>query len=106
MVGISGKKFPRAKGSDKGSQGFASKLARQAISPRGETQRELHSDSSTLAWAGLDLKTGKFVQEFWREKASLHINVKELEAAIATVKSLAKPRERVLLSVDKSVTFS
>ena len=69
-------------------------------------QRELHSDSSTHAWAGLDLKSGKFVQEFWRGKASLHINVKELEAAIATVKSLARPRKKFLLSVDNLVAYT
>ena len=56
--------------------------------------RKLHSDSSNHAWAGLDLKTGRFVREFWREKSALHINVKELEPAIATVKSLAKQGER------------
>ena len=69
-------------------------------------RRELHSDSSTLAWGGLDIGTGQFVQEFWREKSALHINVKELEAAIATVKSLAKKGETVVLSVDNSVAFS
>ena len=46
------------------------------------------------------------MQIFWREKDSLHINVKELEAAIATVKSLARPREKVLLSVDNLVAYT
>ena len=68
--------------------------------------RKLHSDSSNTAWAGVDVQTGTVVQEFWREKGSLHINVKELEAAVNTVKCLAKPRETVHLSVDNSVTFS
>ena len=45
-------------------------------------------------------------QEFWREKSALHINVKELEAAINTVKSLAKRHEKVSLCVDNSVTFA
>ena len=67
--------------------------------------RELHSDSSQTAWAGVDVKSGTLVQEFWREKQVLHINVKELEAAINTVKSLAKPKEHVCLKVDNSVTF-
>ena len=66
--------------------------------------RELHSDSSQEAWAGVDITTGKIIQEFWREKSVLHINVKELEAAINTVKSLAKPGEHVKLKVDNSVT--
>ena len=62
--------------------------------------RELHSDSSQEAWAGVDVTTGALVQEFWRNKRSLHINVKELEAAINTVQSLAKPKEHVTLKVD------
>ena len=67
--------------------------------------RELHSDSSQEAWAGVDVTSGPIVQEYWREKRHLHINVKELEAAINTVKSLAKPGEHVTLKVDNSVTF-
>jgi len=69
------------------------------------SRQKLHSDSSDHGWAGLDLSTGKFVQEFWRQEASLHINVKELKAAVATVQSLAKPNSNVLLSVDNQVTF-
>jgi hypothetical protein len=67
--------------------------------------RELHSDSSTHAWGGLDIRTGKIVQEFWRENSILHINVKELSAAISTVKSLSKPGETVSLSVDNQVIY-
>jgi transcriptional regulator of met regulon len=67
--------------------------------------RELHSDSSQTAWAGVDVTSGKMVQEFWRDRSGLHINVKELEAAINTVKSLANPKEHVSLKVDNSVTF-
>ena len=71
-----------------------------------QTQRQhLHSDSSDWGWAGLDLTTGKFVQEFWRKEANLHINVKELKAAVETVRSLAQPNSRVLLSVDNQVIF-
>ena len=68
--------------------------------------RKLHSDSSNLSWAGVDIIEGTIVQEFWREKGSLHINVKELEAAVHTIKSLAKPQETVHLSVDNSVSFA
>jgi hypothetical protein len=68
--------------------------------------RHLHSDSSNHAWAGLDIKKGTVVQEFWREKGVLHINVKELIAAVETVKSLAKTKEMVHLSVDNSVAFA
>jgi hypothetical protein len=67
--------------------------------------RELHSDSSQEAWAGVDVTTGRLVQELWRDKCRLHINVKELEAAINTVKSLAKNGEHVTLKVDNSVTY-
>jgi hypothetical protein len=70
------------------------------------TVRSLASDSSNLAWGGLDTSSGLSVQDFWREKSGLHINVKELEAAIHTIKSLAKPNETVHLSVDNSVAFS
>ena len=69
------------------------------------TVRELHSDYSQEAWAGVDVTTGNIVQEIWRAKSILHINVKELEAAINTVKSLAKPKEHVCLKVDNSVTY-
>lgn len=58
-----------------------------------------------ICLGGMDINSGSFIQEFWREKASLHINVKELEAAIHTVKSLSKPGEKVLLSVDNQVTY-
>ena len=67
--------------------------------------RKLASDSSDMAWAGLDLQTGDFLQEFWREEQVLHINVKELRAAISTVQSLAKKGDRVHLLVDNAVTF-
>ena len=67
--------------------------------------RELHSDPSQEAWAGVDVTTGRLVQDFWRDKRGLHTNVKELEAAINTVKSLAKKGEHVTLKVDNSVTY-
>ena len=67
--------------------------------------RELHSDSSQDAWAGVDVTAGTLVQEFWRDKSCLHINVNDLEAGINTVQSLARPKKHVLLKVDNSVTF-
>ena len=66
----------------------------------------LHSDASQEAWAGVNVSTGEKVVEYWREKRTLHINVKELEAAIHTVRSLAKKGERVHLCVDNSVTYA
>ena len=44
--------------------------------------------------------------EFWREESGLHINVKELQAAIHTIKSLAHVGEVVHLCVDNSVALS
>ena len=40
------------------------------------TVRELHSDSSQEAWAGVHVTSGQIVQEYWREKRHSHINVK------------------------------
>ena len=45
------------------------------------------------------------IQEFWKERDGLHINIKEMEAAILTDKSLAKPKQVVHLCVDNSTTF-
>ena len=68
--------------------------------------RFLHSDSSDQVWAGLDTTTNTAVQDFWRDKSVLHINVKELQAAVHTIKSLGKPKEHIHFSVDNSVAFA
>ena len=67
--------------------------------------RVLHSDSSTLGWGGIDVNSGEKIQEYWREKKELHINVKEMAAAINTVRSLAKVGETVELCVDNQVIY-
>ena len=67
--------------------------------------QELHSDSSDNAWGGLDPKSGQFIKDFWRQESILHINVKELKAAVQTVMGLAKKNQTVLLAVDNQVTF-
>ena len=67
--------------------------------------RLLHSDSSTHAWGGID-ETGGVIQEFWRDAQGLHINIKELSAAISTVRSFAKPGETVTIKVDNTVALS
>ena len=67
--------------------------------------RKLHSDASNLGWGGLDLEKGTAVHEFWRDQLGLHINVKELHAAIHTVQSLARKGEKVHLGVDNSVAY-
>jgi hypothetical protein len=43
--------------------------------------------------------------EFWREKSYLHINIKEMIAAINTVRSLSKRGETVSLTVDNQVIY-
>ena len=68
--------------------------------------RKLHSDASGVGWAGQDLVEGTALHEFWRDKQGLHINVKELFAALQTVRSLAKKGEKVHLGVDNSVAYS
>ena len=65
----------------------------------------LHSDSSDKGWGGINPHTGKFVQTYWIEESYLHINVKEMKAAINTVQSLAKANDKVLLCVDNQVIF-
>jgi hypothetical protein len=67
--------------------------------------RILHSDSSTLGWGGLDIQSGEKIQDFWRQQKDLHINKKELLAAISTVQSLARGGETVELNVDNQVLF-
>ena len=42
-------------------------------------QQELHSDSSTQAWGGLDPKSGLFVKDFKRPDSIFHINVKSFK---------------------------
>ena len=53
----------------------------------------------------MDLQNNLVVKEFWRHQIHLHINQKELLAAVNTVKSLAKPKDNVLLTVDNQVTY-
>ena len=71
-----------------------------------KTDHILHSDSSQHGWAGVDLTHNSAIQEFWRSAGQLHINVKELFAAVQTIKSFAKPKSTVHLCVDNSVAFS
>ena len=68
--------------------------------------RTLHSDSSNHGWAGIDTLTGNVVQEYWRSESGLHINIKELRAALDTIRSLARPGENVKICVDNTVAHS
>ena len=65
----------------------------------------LFSDSSDWGWGGLNPNTGEQIQEYWREQSHLHINLKEMLAAINTVKSLSKAHENVELNVDNQVIY-
>jgi len=65
----------------------------------------LFSDSSDFGWGGINPQTGEKIQEFWRDKSHLHINQKEMMAAINTVKSLSKKHENVELNVDNQVIY-
>ena len=67
--------------------------------------RMIHSDSSTQGWGAIELLSGQKLHEFWRTDQGLHINVKELKAAMAAVQSLARPGEVVHLTVDNQVTY-
>jgi hypothetical protein len=66
----------------------------------------LHSDSSDFAWAGIDVQSKQVIQDFWRENSALHINQKEIMAAMNTVQSFASKGEHVTLCVDNVVTFA
>ena len=74
--------------------------------PQDRAERTLHSDASGIGWGGLDVTAGGQLQEFCREHGALHINVKELHAAIETIRSFARPNERVHLSVDNTVAYA
>ena len=62
--------------------------------------KHLHSDSSNYAWAVVDPHNHLIVQDYWSDQKGLHINVKELQAAIFTVRALSKAKETVDLLVD------
>jgi hypothetical protein len=68
--------------------------------------RFLASDSSTWAWGGVETTQKSFIQDFWRHDHVLHINEKELRAAVSTIQSFAKPGETIRLNVDNQVALS
>ena len=66
----------------------------------------MHSDALNLGWAAVDTTENQSIQNIWRDRQCLHINIKELFAAMDAVKSLAKPGEEFHLRVDNTVAFS
>ena len=86
---------------------FLEKWQGRAFEDSAPPKRNLHSDSSHWAWGGLDVTSGLQVQEWWRAASgSLHINLKELQAAALTVQALARAGETVHLHVDNSVAHA
>ena len=71
----------------------------------GKVHRKVYSDSSQEGWGAMELVSGQKVQEFWRSERGLHINIKELKAAISAVRSFAKQGETVHLPVDNQVAY-
>jgi hypothetical protein len=67
-------------------------------------QQRLHSDASSLGWGGIDLVSRQVLHEFWRGREG-HINMKELLAAINTVKGLGRPNTVVEITVDNQVVY-
>ena len=65
----------------------------------------LASDSTLLAWGGLNVSTNEVVHDFWGPNAS-HINHKELQASIHTAMALAPPHSQVNIDIDNSLAFS
>ena len=60
----------------------------------------------TWAWGGVDSTQQSFIQEYWRGEHTLHINAKELKAAVQTIKSFAQKEESILLNIDNQVALS
>ena len=75
-------------------------LEREAFSPQVNKILAFRQQRFRL---GVDVDSGKLVQEYWRGRISLHINIKEMEAAINTVKNLSCKNDQVSLSVDNQV---
>jgi hypothetical protein len=80
-------------------------LGRQVFRGKQKAQTNLFRLFHPGVGGGLETQTGQIVQEFWRSEIGLHINIKELKAAVAAVQSLAKPGEVVHLSVDNQVAY-
>ena len=87
------------------TQNSNSRMARKAVSRQG-SHKGTPFRCLKLGLGGLDSTSGKQVQEFWREYKCLHINVKEIKAAVHTVQALAKQGEMVHLNVDNSVCWA
>jgi hypothetical protein len=86
------------------NQSFTRQLEREALLPKTSKGAIFRCIRSGLG-GGVNPSTGEMVQIFWREKALLHINVKEGEAAINRVQSLPKQGENVQLVVDNTTAY-
>jgi hypothetical protein len=77
---------------------------RRFLSP-SPPNRHLASDSADYGWGGVDITEKRVVHDFWFHRHALHINRKELDAAIATTMAFARPGETVLLKVDNATAY-
>ena len=75
--------------------------------PLGERlhHRTIHSDSSDYCWGAKDITTGNVTMEYWRNQRHLHINTKELGAAVQAVQALGQKGDHISLCVDNLVAF-
>ena len=103
QLGLKTSFVPRNKRGAKSGETSDGKVGRETICLKTHKNFALGFERQRLG--GINPHTGQFVQEYWREESYLHINVKEMKAAINTVQSLAKPNDKVLLCVDNQVIF-
>ncbi len=91
----SGKADPPPKKGSGSGQRLVAKLERKIFS-RKNPRKTITLRLLGMGLGGLDINTGQQVQEFWRDQGGLHINVKELTAAISTQKKLRKTTRKNL----------
>jgi len=82
-------------------QGIAAVLGGKTLSTKTNKNPALRFKRPGLG--GINPVSGEKVQEYWRQKSSLHINYKEMLAAMDTVRSLSKPNDVPELNVNNQV---
>ena len=68
--------------------------------------RRFASDASTHAYGGLDLRGHHLVHGYWRHLTPWHINLKEVSAAMDTIRAMARKGDLVKILVDNTVALS
>ena len=64
------------------------------------------SDASTHAYGGLHLRGHHLVHRYWRHLTPCHINLKEVSAAMHTIRTMARKGDLVKMLVDNTVALS